>query len=99
MRLDEGNSSDDCCVQSGIAIEVRASRPISKGESITVRYIYEENVTKRRAELRDLFYFDCTCCRCQQELLQEAELALGQLSIENKSEEIITKTNVIAAEE
>jgi hypothetical protein len=60
-------------------MEVRACRVIEENEMITTRYISLHNeVTQRRSELLELFYFHCTCSRCLLELLDIEELSLCQ---------------------
>lgn len=74
----KGQDSIDSYTDTGIAIEVRASRPIRRGDSITIHYIVEQ-----RAALMDIFYFNCTCSRCLQEL---CENELVEMKLENKKE-------------
>ncbi|ODN02948.1 Histone-lysine N-methyltransferase Smyd1 [Orchesella cincta] len=69
---------------SSIALRVKAGRRIEEGEMITIRYV---DVTlpllERRRELRDIFYFDCTCSKCL------CELTDNQNEIETKLAETV----------
>jgi SET domain len=48
------------------AAEVRALRPIARGEEVTMCYIPElENYSSRQARLRDAYGFTCTCELCE----------------------------------
>ena len=48
------------------SVEVRACIPISKGEEITDHYVTALNGTMyRRTHLRDGWFFECKCQRCQ----------------------------------
>lgn len=45
---------------------VRALRPIANGEEIFIKYIDVTNPRiVRQTELKDSYYFDCTCAKCQ----------------------------------
>ncbi|KAK4540805.1 hypothetical protein LTR36_008882 [Oleoguttula mirabilis] len=44
---------------------LRASRPVAKGEEIFIKYRDGTNpFTIRQAELKESYYFDCTCAKC-----------------------------------
>ncbi len=56
---------------SSVALEVIAAREIAPGEMITIRYIdVNKTLVERREELRETFYFDCTCSRCLNEIMK-----------------------------
>lgn len=45
---------------------IRALRPIAKGEEIFIKYVDVTNPQSvRQADLKDSYYFDCTCSKCQ----------------------------------
>ncbi|KAI0253604.1 hypothetical protein BJV78DRAFT_1098144, partial [Lactifluus subvellereus] len=51
--------------QEMFAAEVRALRPIARGEEVTMCYIPElEGYSSRQARLRDAYGFTCTCELC-----------------------------------
>ncbi|KAI9036710.1 S-adenosylmethionine-dependent methyltransferase [Aspergillus affinis] len=53
----------------GHQLFVKAIRPIQKDEQIFISYIDTTNPYKiRRAELRERYYFDCRCPKCEQGL-------------------------------
>lgn len=72
---------------SSMALQVTASREIAPGEMITIRYIdVNKALVERREELKETFYFDCTCSRCLCEIMKNdnhnnIEAKLLELSI------------------
>ncbi|KAB8233323.1 S-adenosylmethionine-dependent methyltransferase [Aspergillus alliaceus] len=53
---------------------IKAIRPIQKGEQIFISYIDTTNpVHIRRNQLRERFYFDCECPKCQQDHLSKPD--------------------------
>lgn len=76
--------TDDANDISRIALRITASRKIVPGEMITIRYIdVNQPLAKRREELKETFYFDCTCSRCLTELTEASNF------IEEKLHEFI----------
>ncbi|KAF8622301.1 hypothetical protein AX15_007112 [Amanita polypyramis BW_CC] len=50
------------------AMNFYAIRDVMPGEELCISYIHEADpVPQRRAELKEEWYFDCTCGRCQRE--------------------------------
>lgn len=70
IYIDEKDSNENVAQGiSSIALQIKASRRIEAEEMITIRYIdINQPVMQRRQELKDTFYFDCTCTRCLTEL-------------------------------
>lgn len=66
---------------SSIALQITASRQIAPGEMITIRYIdVNKTLVERREELKETFYFDCTCSRCLREIMMND----NQTNVETK---------------
>lgn len=56
-------------VFNGIDLEIRCIKPIEEGEPITVNYIdLKESKSTRQKMLKEQYYFDCNCPRCEQDL-------------------------------
>ncbi|KAE8158750.1 hypothetical protein BDV40DRAFT_303877 [Aspergillus tamarii] len=50
---------------------IKATRPIQKGEQIFISYVDATNPVKlRRSELRERYYFDCQCAKCEKDLAE-----------------------------
>jgi len=63
-------------VQHGLTLTLCAAREVAQGEELCIEYVDTVRpVGPRRAELKDLYCFDCSCERCRQELDEEAARA------------------------
>ena len=53
-------------IYSGLRLDLRSIQRINKGEELTISYIDISDFTAyRKRELRQRYYFDCHCLRCQ----------------------------------
>lgn len=70
-----GSRTPPACTDG--ALEVRAVRPISKGEQLTVSYINPTEPRKIRAtELLETKFFLCACERCTEPIAGTADMML-----------------------
>eukprot|EP01043_Picozoa_sp_COSAG02_P004671 COSAG02_NODE_123_length_35269_cov_51.697526_27_plen_501_part_00 len=79
MSLCNHSCEPNCWPQfsKGGLLSLRALRPISVGEPITISYVVQPMpFFARRQHLESVYHFSCTCVRCQQE---EAEFTCGDV--------------------
>ncbi|CAG5867160.1 unnamed protein product [Menidia menidia] len=88
--LNHGNQSAvSSALHSQRRIELRALGKIAEGEELTVSYVDFLNPSAdRQKQLRDLFYFECTCKRCTEHIGDDlmAAAADGQPSSDKVKE-------------
>jgi len=73
-----------CAATNGKTLGVRAVRRIEPGEEISISYIDAlENRQTRGEKLKDTYYFDCNCERCD-ELHETEQLKVARLNDEIK---------------
>ena len=66
---------DDGKIKNEIFMRILASRTIEIGEAITIHYTdCSQSLKERRHDLKTLFYFDCSCQRCVNELMADVHL-------------------------
>ncbi len=54
---------------AGRRVIIRAIKPIKAGDEINITYIeVGDSTEKRRRELKEHFFFDCECPRCEANL-------------------------------
>ncbi|KAL3664945.1 hypothetical protein V7S43_010121 [Phytophthora oleae] len=65
---------DPNCVVSfkGREMQVHVVKDVQEGQELTVSYVeLLQSTTSRRSELKESYFFDCECARCQAALSQE----------------------------
>jgi hypothetical protein len=90
------NEADDCYGEANVGVRVEAARTIEPNEMITIQYVdVSAPVKERRLELKELFYFDCSCSKCLSELLEDSaildvqnEFSHSDLSEDSKARQI-----------
>lgn len=63
--FDHSCSPNAAPVFNGTYLEIRAIKQINKGDKVNINYVdLKENKTKRHNQLRQQYYFECECDRC-----------------------------------
>lgn len=56
-------------VFNGVQVEIRCMKPIEENETITINWVdLRESKGERQKTLKESYYFDCKCRRCEEDL-------------------------------